>query len=100
MNHLLKLSDEELLKSQDVINAYNYLCNGHFTYHIPTPIERVAFQMRKETLEHNWKRSLFDVLEYVNLHILKTIKMSEDEATPKMWIVAAVEAWQGTKGTQ
>ena len=97
MKHLLELSDEELLKNKDVVEAYNALCGSHFRFVIPVPIERVAFQMRKETLEHNWKQSLFYVLRYVNLHILKTTEMSEDEATPKMWIVAAVEALKETK---
>ena len=57
-------------------------------------LEEVAFQMRDATLEFNWKRSLQDVVNYVNFHFLKTTRITTDEATAKMWILAAVLAYE------
>ena len=57
-------------------------------------LEEVAFQMRDVTLEYNWKRSLQDVIHYVNFHLLKTTRITTDEATAKMWIWASVLAFE------
>ena len=86
---------KDLMAEPRVVAAYWGLTGKTGKYKcIEGSIADVAFQMRDATLEYNWKRSLHDVVHYVNFHILKKTKITTDEATAKMWIWAAVLAYE------